>query len=184
MLYQSTPSVRTMHSQRGVLGNFLFLPLETDALNAKITAYADRRGRITKQRNPAEFEAIINESASDLQTFAQQFEALVPQYRRDIEFTTEGFNQTLKSLDSSTIAGKEELQGMRREARKLTETAKEVKPKVAVLRHTFVALHDANYDPRLTKAAQRLVVLTDHLSSAYEDLETLALRVSYSADQK
>jgi hypothetical protein len=66
---------------------------------------------------------------------------------------------------------------MRREARKLTETAREVKPKVAVLRH-------ANYDPRLTKAAQRLVVLTDDLSSAYEDLETLALKVSFSADQK
>ena len=43
---------------------------------------------------------------------------------------------------------------------------------------------DANYDPRLTKAAQRLVVLTDGLSSAYEDLETLALKVSFSAEQK
>jgi len=34
------------------------------------------------------------------------------------------------------------------------------------------------------KAAQRLVVLTDELSSAYEDLETLALKVSFSAEQK
>jgi len=89
-----------------------------------------------------------------------------------------------QSLDSSTSAGIKELQGMRHEARKLTETATEVKPKVAVLRHAFVALRDANYDPRLTKAAQRLVVLTDDLSSAYEDLETLALKVSFSADQR
>ena len=141
-------------------------------------------GRITKQSNPAEFEAIINDSANGLQAFAHRIEALFPGYRRDIEFTTEGFDQTLKSLDSSTSAGIEELQRMRREARKLTETAREVKPKVAVLRHAFVALCDANYDPRLTKAAQRLVVLTDDLSSAYEDLETLALKVSFSADQK
>jgi len=119
-----------------------------------------------------------------LQAFAQRIEALFPGYRRDIELTTEGFDQTLKSLDSSTSAGIEELQDMRREARKLTETAREVKPKVAVLCHAFVALRDANYDPRLTKAAQRLVVLTDDLSSAYEDLETLALKVSFSADQK
>lgn len=41
-----------------------------------------------------------------------------------------------------------------------------------------------NYDHRLTKAAQRLIVLTDDLSSAYEELETLALKVSLSADQK
>ena len=163
---------------------FVTLSIETDALNAKIIAYADRLGRITKHSNPGEFEAIINDSASDLQGFAQRIEALFPGYRRDIEFTTEGFNQTLKSLDSSTSAGMEELQGMQREARKLTETAREVKPKVAVLHHAFEALRDANYDPRLTKAAQRLVVLADDLSSAYEDLETLALKVSFSADQK
>lgn len=173
-----------MHTQRRMLGNSSLLSLESDALNAKIIAYADRMGRITKQSNPAEFEAIINDSANGLQAFAHRIEALFPGYRRDIEFTTEGFDQTLKSLDSSTSAGIEELQGMLREARKLTETAREVKPKVAVLRHAFVALRDANYDPRLTKAAQRLVVLTDDLSRAYEDLETLALKVSFSADQK
>jgi len=73
---------------------------------------------------------------------------------------------------------------MRREARKLTETAREVKPKVAVLRHVFETLRDANHDPRLTQAARRLVALADDLSSAYEDLETLALKVSFSADEK
>ena len=113
-----------------------------------------------------------------------QIEALFSEYGSDIEITTEGFDQTLKSLNSSTNGGIEELQSMRREARKLTETAREVQPKVAVLRHAFVALRDANYDPRLTHAAQRLIVLTDDLRSAYEDLETLALKVSFSADQK
>jgi len=171
------------HAAEGARQFFVTLSIETDALNAKIIAYADRMGRITKQSNPAEFEAIINDSANDLQAFAHRIEALFPGYRRDIEFTTEGFDQCLKSLDSSTSAGIE-LQGMRREARKLTETAREVKPKVAVLRHAFVALRDANYDPRLTKAAQRLVVLTDDLNRAYEDLETLALKVSFSVDQK
>ena len=172
------------HAAEGARQFFVTLSVETDALNAKIIAYADRMERITKQSNPAEFEAIINDSANGLQAFAHRIEALFPGYRRDIEFTTVGFDQTLKSLDSSSSAGIEELQGMRREARKLTETAREVKPKVAVLRHAFVSLRDANYDPRLTKAAQRLVVLTDYLSSAYEDLETLALKVSFSADQK
>src|SRR6185369_2458235 len=172
------------HAAEGARQFFVTLSIETDALNAKIIAYADRMGRITKQSNPAEFEAIINDSANGLQAFAQRIEALVPGYRRDIEFTTEGFDQTLKSLDSSSSAGIEELQGMRREARKLTETAREVKPKVDVLRHAFVALRDANYDPRLTNATQRLVVLTDDLSSAYEDVETLALKVLFSADQK
>ena len=127
---------------------------------------------------------IINDSANDLQLFAQRIEALVPEYRNDIELTAEGFDQKLKSLDSSTSAGMEELQSMRREAQKLTETASEVKPKVALLRHAFVALCEANYDLRLTKAAERVVVLTNDLSSAYEDLETLALKVSFSADQK
>ena len=172
------------HAAEGARQFFVTLSIETDALNAKIIAYADRMGRITKQSNPAEFEAIINDCANGLQAFGHQIEALFRGYRRDIEFTTEGFDQTLKSLDSSTGAGIEVLQGMRREARKLAETAREVKPKVDVLRHTFVTLRDANYDPRLTKAAQRLVVLTDDLSSAYEDLETLALKVSFSADQK
>lgn len=163
---------------------FVTLSIETDALNAKIIAYSDRMGRITKQNNPAEFEAILSSSTNDFQLFAERIETLFPKYRSDIELTTKGFDQKLKSLDSSTDAGMEELQSMRHEALKLTKTAREVKPKVAVLRQAFVALRDANYDLRLTKAAQRLVVLTDELSSAYEDLETLALKVSFSAEQK
>ena len=163
---------------------FVTLSLETDALNAKILTYADRMGRITKQRNPTEFEAIISSSTNDFQLFAERVETLLPKYRSDIESTTEGFDQKLKSLDSSTGAGMEELQGMRYEALKLTKTAQEVKPKVAALGHAFVAIRDANYDLRLTKAAQRLVLLTDELSSAYEDLETLALKISFSAEQK
>jgi hypothetical protein len=140
--------------------------------------------RITKQNHPAEFEAILSSSTNDFQLFAERIETLFPKYRIAIELTTQGFDQKLKSLDSSTDAGMEELQGMRHEALKLTKTAREVQPKVAVLRQAFVALRDANYDLRLTKAAQRLVVLTDELSSAYEDLETLALKVSFSAEQK
>lgn len=163
---------------------FVTLSIETDALNAKVIAYADRMGRITKQSNPAEFEAIMSSSTNDFQLFAERVETLVPKYRRDIELTTEGFDQKLKSLDSSTGAGMEELQGMRQEALKLTKTAREVKPKVAALGDAFVALRDANYDLRLTTAAQRLVVLTDELSSAFEDLETLALKISFSAEQK
>ena len=163
---------------------FVSLSVEADALNAKISAHAERMGRITKQSNPAQFKAIMSGSANDLELFAQRIEALFPEYRRDVGLTAEGFDQTLKSLDSSTSAGMEELQGMRREARKLTETAGEVKPKVAVLKVVFEALRDANHDPRLTKAARRLIALADDLSSAYEDLETLALKVSFSADQK
>lgn len=162
---------------------FVSLSSELDALNAKIDAYADRLGRITKQNNPAEFEAIISGSANDLELFAQRIEALFPDYRRDIELTSEGFNQTLKSIDPSTSAGMQELQGMRREARKLTETATEVKTKLGVLRVVFEALRDANHDPRLTKSAQRCVALVDELTSAYEDLETLALKVSFSAEK-
>lgn len=162
---------------------FVSVSVEADALNAKINAHADRMVRITKQGNPAEFEAIISGSADDLELFAQRIESLLPDYRRDLELTGEGFDQTLKSLDLSTSAGMEELQGMRGEARNLTETAREVKTKVAVLRRVFEGLRDANHDPRLTKAARRLVALADDLTSAYEDLETLALKVSFSADQ-
>jgi HTH-type transcriptional regulator/antitoxin HigA len=162
---------------------FVSVSVAADALNAKISAQADRMGRISKQGHPDEFEAIISGSAEDLELFAQRIEGILPDYRRDLELTAEGFDQTLKSLDLSTSSGMEELQGMRREARNLTETAREVKPKVAVLRRVFEALRDANHDPRLTKAARRLVALADDLSSAYEDLETLALKVSFSADQ-
>lgn len=163
---------------------FVTLSLEADALNVKINVHADRMGRISKQNNPAEYEAIIRGSANDLQLFAERIEALFPDYRRDLELITDGFDETLKSLDPSKSTGMEELRGMRREAQKLKETAREVKPKVAVLQHVFETLRDANHDPRLTKAAHRLVALADDLSSAYEDLETLALKVSFSADQK
>lgn len=162
---------------------FVSVSVEADALNAKISAHADRMGRISKQSNPDEFEAIIRGSADDLELFGQRIEGLLPDYRRDLELTAEGFDQTLKSLDPSTSAGMAELEGMRREARNLTETAREVKSKVAVLRRVFEALRDANHDPRLTKAARLLVALADDLTSAYEDLETLALKVSFSAEQ-
>src|SRR5215217_1354662 len=172
------------HAAEGARQFFVTLSIETDALNAKINAYADRIGRITKQSNSAEFEAIINDSANDLRLFARRIEASLPQYRSDVALTTEGFEQTLKLLDPATSAGREELPRMRAEARKLTETAREVKPKVAVLRHVFETLRDANHDPRLTQAARGLVALADDLSSVYEDLETLALKVSFSAEER
>lgn len=162
---------------------FVSLSVEANDLNAKINTHADRMGRITKQSNPAEFEAIINSSANDFELFAQRIEVLFPEYRRDLELIAEGFDQTLKSLDPSTSVGRDELQSMRREAQKLTKIAREVKPKVAGLRHISEALRDANHAPRLTKAAGRLVALADDLTSAYEDLETLALKVSFSAEQ-
>jgi hypothetical protein len=161
---------------------FVSVSVEADALNTKISAHADRMGRISKQGHPDEFEAIISRSVEDLVLFAQRIEGLLPDYRSNLELTAEGFDQTLKSLDPSTSTGMEELQGMRREARNLTETAREVKTKVTVLRRVFEALRDANHDPRLTKAARRIVALADDLTSAYQDLETLALKVSFSAD--
>ncbi len=163
---------------------FVSVSVEVDALNERINAYSDRMARITKQGNPVEFESIISGSANDLELFAQRLEALLPDYRRDLEVTAEGFDQVVRSVDTSTSAGAKELDGFRREARKLTETAREVKPKVAVLRHVFESLRDSNYDPRLTEAARRGVALADGLSNAYEDLETLALKVSFLADQK
>ena len=163
---------------------FMSISAEADALNAKINTYADRMGRITKQRNAAEFESIITASAADFELFAQRIEALLPDYRRDVELTTEGFDQTLKSLDASTSAGKQELKAMQHEAQKLAETARGIKPKVAVLRRVFEAMRDSNHDPRLTNAARRLVALADELNSAYEDLETLGLKVSFSTNQQ
>jgi hypothetical protein len=67
--------------------------------------------RITKQNHPAEFEAILSSSTNDFQLFAERIETLFPKYRIAIELTTKGFDQKLKSLDSSTDAGMEELQG-------------------------------------------------------------------------
>src|SRR5690242_6809195 len=73
------------YAAEGARQFFVTLSVEADALNAKIIAYADRMGRITKQRNPAEFGAIIRGSANDLELFAQRIEALVPDYRRHLE---------------------------------------------------------------------------------------------------
>src|SRR2546423_5584109 len=123
---------------------FEHISAEADALNAKINSYADRMGRITKRENPAEFDAIIKGSAADLELFAQRIEALLPDYTRNLELLTEGFAETVKSLDPATDAGAQELEGMRREARALTETARGVKAKVTTLRNIFATLRDAN----------------------------------------
>jgi hypothetical protein len=157
---------------------------EADALNAKINSYADRMGRITKQQNPAEFDAIIQGSATDLGLFAQRIEALLPDYTRNVELLNQGFAETVKSLDPATDAGAQELEGMRREARALADTARGVKAKVTTLRNVFVTMRDANYDHRLTQSAHRVISTDDNLFAAYEDLETLGLNVAFAADQK
>ena len=163
---------------------FEHISAEADALNAKINSYADRMGRITKRENPAEFDAIIKGSAADLELFAQRIEALLPDYTRNLELLTEGFAETVKSLDPATDAGAQELEGMRREARALTETARGVKAKVTTLRNIFATLRDANHDHRLTQSANRVISTVDNLFTAYEDLETFGLNVAFSADQK
>jgi len=103
---------------------------------------------------------------------------------RNIELLTEGFAETVSSLDPATDAGAQELEGMRREARALAGTARGVKTKVTTLRNIFVTLRDANHDHRLTQSAHRVISTVDNLFIAYEDFETLGLNVAFSADQK
>ena len=72
---------------------------ETKALNVKILGYADRAGRITKRANPVEFDAIVNESAVDVELFAQRVEGALPDYQHNLKLTTEGFEKRVNSLD-------------------------------------------------------------------------------------
>ena len=157
---------------------------EADAVNAKIIGYAARLGRITKQGNPAEFDAIMNDSAADLELFAQRTEALLPDYRRNLELLTEGFDERVKSLDPDTKEEAQELQDMQRETQKLAGTAREVKPKITALRDQLTIIRDSNHDHRLTAAAHKVISASNTLFAAYEDLETFALKVSFSVDQK
>ncbi len=157
---------------------------ETDATNGKINEYADRLGEITKQGNPAEWDAIMKESAADLEAYAQRVDGLLPDYRRNLELLTEGFDKTVKLLDPATDAGAQELEGMRRESQALAEVARGVKAKITTLRGILVVIRDANYDPRLTQAARTLITTTGSLLAAYDDFETFGLKISFSADQK
>lgn len=157
---------------------------EGDTLIAKIDAYSDRMGRITKQGNPAEFNAIIKESADDLELFARRLDELVPDFRRNLELLTQGFVERTRSLDPATDAGAQELEDMRRVALELAGTANEVKPKITALRGILAIMRDSNHDYRLTQSANRVITTCDNLFTAYEDLETFALKVSFSADQK
>jgi hypothetical protein len=163
---------------------FVRISAESTALNAKIMGYADRMGRITKPANPVEYEAIMRESAADLQGYAQRVEGLLPEYRRNLELLTEGFEARLNSLDRKKDTEAQELRDMRREAQKLAETAREVKPKITDLRDALTAIRNRNYDPRLTQAAHSVITTTAPLLDAYDDLETFALKVSFSADGK
>lgn len=163
---------------------FFSVSAETDALNTKINVYGDRMGKITKRGNPSEFEAIISGSASDLESYAQRIESLIPEYRRNLESTTDGFEQTIRSLDPSTTTGAQELASMGSEAQKLAETGRGVKAKVANFRKIVEVVRDSNHDPRLTRAANIVVAMTEHLSTTFEDLETLGLKVSFSAARR
>jgi hypothetical protein len=162
---------------------FLRISAETDALNGKINEYSDRMGRITKQGNPGEFDAIMKESAADFQVYAQRIDGVLPDFHRNLGLLTEGFEAHINSLNRNTEAGVQELQDMRREAQSLAETARGVKPKIIGLRDVLTTLRDSNHDPRLTKAAHSVITTAAALFTAYEALETFALKVSFSADE-
>lgn len=163
---------------------FVRLLAECNALNAKITGYGERLVGITKQGNPTEFAAIMKESAADLELFGQRVDQLLPDYQRNIELLTEGFAERNKSLDPTTEAGAQELEDMRREAQKLAATASGAKPNIEGLRSILEVIHNSNYDPGLTQAVNRVISTTDTLFTAYDDLETLALNVSFSANRE
>jgi len=163
---------------------FVRVSTEADALTVKIDAYADRAGKITKRENPVEFDAIVKESAHDLEAFAQRIDQLIPDYRHNLELLTKGFDERAKSLDPATDAGARDLENIRRAAEALAGTASGVKPKVGALRGNLRSLRDANLDHRLTHSANRVIITSDTLLTAYEDLETFALKVSFSADPK
>ena len=152
---------------------------ETKALNIKILGYADRAGRITRRENPAEFDAIVTESAADLELFAQRIEGSLPDYQRNLKLVTEGFEERIKSLDRNTTNGSRELQDMNREARGLSETAAWVKSKVEEMRIALATIRDSNYDNKLTQAASRVVNTAERVSAAFGDLETFALNISF-----
>jgi hypothetical protein len=170
------------HAAERVRHFFARISAEADAIGADITAHAENLGRITKQDNPAEFDSILKESAADLDLFAQRIEDVIPSYQRNLELLTEGFTERIKSLQLATADEARELQAMRREAQALAGTANEVKAKVTALRSNFAIVRDSDHDPRLTKAAHRVITAIDNLFTAYEDLETFALNVCFSAE--
>lgn len=163
---------------------FIHLLAECNALDAKINGYGQRLSGITKQRNPTEFATIMKESAADLESFAQRIDQLLPDYQRNIELLTEGFVERNKSLDPATDAGAQELEDMRREAQKLAATATGAKPNIKGLRSILEIMRNSKHDPGLTQAANKVISTTDALFTAYEDLETFALNVSFSANQE
>lgn len=97
---------------------------------------------------------------------------------------TEGFEARLKLLDCNTEAEAQELRDMRPEAHALAQTAREVKPKITGLRDVLTTVRDSNHDPRLTQAAHSVITTAAALLTAFEDLETFALRVSFSAGEE
>jgi hypothetical protein len=163
---------------------FIRVDAEAVELNNKILSHADRMGRITKQGNPAEYDAIIDGMADDLELFARRIDELFPDYQRSLELVTLGFSERVAALDPATSTGAQELEGMRREARKLAETARGVQGKVTTLRNTLIILRDKPIsDHRLSRSAQRVIRTSEELFTAYNDLETLALKISFSTEQ-
>lgn len=159
---------------------FVRVSAETHTLTVKFNTHGERAGRITKRENPLEFDVLMKESSSDLDLYAKQIDELLPDYRQNLDLLTEGFVKRIGSLDPTNDAG--ELQDMRRAARELADTAAWVKPRVTTMRSNLETIRDSNHDHRLTRTANRVLTTCDNLFTAFEDLETFALKVSFSTN--
>ena len=73
---------------------------------------------------------------------------------------------------------------MNREAQGLAQTATWVKSKLKEMEEALAAIRDSNYGDRLTLATTRAINTAKRVATAFEDLETFALRISFLTGER
>lgn len=158
---------------------------ESASMKARLDNYNQRLEIINAgPGNPAEVGKIMDESASGFDLYAERLASILPEFERNLTALTESFSAHIKLIDQQTKEGQDEIAGMRKEAKELTQTFNATKGTLRTLRDYAHSLYKKNYSQPLSRAAFKLVRVVEKVIASYEDFETFSLTISFLVDEK
>lgn len=161
---------------------------ETKNVDAKFTQYLWRIEEIkhmTGENQAKEFGKVVLRAASDMNFYSKRIEDVLPAYDKATKILDESFLAYLSLLQIESIEDIKQIRNLQDSM--ISATLSEVKPAKESwikLRDSILIHPDADVPTELKEAANRQMRALNGIISIIEELESLALKVSFHIEDK
>jgi hypothetical protein len=148
--------------------------------------FSDRINAFNSQpiSNQSEAEKVAVAVAPDFNLYAMTLAGVVQGIKENAFTLTKSYSAYISSVELKNEESQSELAAINYELKGLLDTLKTTKSNIKELQEAAYRIHNRNINEQLNQATLKLVIVVDKLFSAYEEIETFGLNISFAIDEK